>query len=271
MPELPEVETTRRGIAPHVVGRRIESITVHQPRLRWPVPASLNRELPGRRFESIDRRAKYLLLKAGDGHLMVHLGMSGRMRVMSADTPAGKHDHLDIRLDDSRMLRFHDPRRFGSVLWLNGDPKEHPLLRHLGPEPLDSTFDGAYLYARSRGRKAPVKVFIMDSRNVVGVGNIYASEALYQAGIHPVRAAGRIAHARYGRLAQAIKAVLQDAIRQGGTTLRDYVGADGGSGYFQLRLQVYDRAGEPCRRCNTTVKKRIIGQRASFFCPACQR
>jgi formamidopyrimidine-DNA glycosylase len=271
VPELPEVETTRRGVEPHVLGRQVTAVRVHDRRLRWPVPAALARELPGRRIESVQRRAKYLLFRAGDRCLLVHLGMSGRLRVMPDSQPAQAHDHLDILLDSGCMLRLHDPRRFGCALWVRGDPLRHVLLRSLGPEPLGHDFSGGYLFARSRGRSAPVKCFLMDGRIVVGVGNIYASEALFRAGIHPLRAAGRITRTRYAALAAAVHEVLTAALRQGGTTLRDYVGADGSTGYFQQQLNVYDRAGLPCPRCGATIKQRVISQRSSFYCSSCQR
>lgn len=271
MPELPEVETTRRGVAPHVVGRRVERVVVRQPQLRWPVSPELERALPGRRIESVGRRAKYLLFAAGDGHLMLHLGMSGRLRVLPADLPPEPHDHLDVVLEGGQALRFHDPRRFGSAFWLTGPPESFPLLADLGPEPLSEAFDGDWLYARSRGRRAPVKAFLMDSRTVVGVGNIYACEALHAAGIHPARPAGRVGRARYQRLAAAIRAVLERAIAAGGTTLRDYIGVDGATGWFQLSLAVYGKAGEPCPRGCGLIRRRVIGQRSTFLCPVCQR
>ncbi len=271
MPELPEVETTRRGVEPYVRGRRVTAVRVHQRRLRWPVPAALARELPGRRIEAVERRAKYLLFRAGDASLLIHLGMSGRLRVLPDTQPPQAHDHLDILLEGGQMLRLHDPRRFGCALWLHGDPLLHTLLRPLGPEPFSDAFGGDYLFARARGRRVPVKNFLMDGRIVVGVGNIYASEALFRAGIHPLRAAGRVTRARYAALATAVRAVLAEAIRQGGTTLRDYVGVDGRTGYFQQQLSVYDRAGLPCLRCGAAIRQRVIGQRSSFYCTRCQR
>ncbi len=271
MPELPEVETTRRGVEPHVLGQQVVRVVAHDRRLRWPVPAALLRELPGRSIESVTRRAKYLLFKCGDAHLLIHLGMSGRLRVVPAQTPPQTHDHLDIQLAGGQMLRLHDPRRFGCALWLKHDPGRHALLKNLGPEPLAPDFSGAYLHARSRGRSVAVKNFLMDSRVVAGVGNIYANEALFVAAIHPKRAAGRITREAYLRLATAVRAVLEEAIRAGGTTLRDYVGADGGAGYFQLQLKVYDRKGQPCQVCGALIRQTIIGQRSSFFCPRCQR
>lgn len=272
MPELPEVETTRRGIEPHVAGRTVTKVIVRQPQLRWPVPASLAKQLPGLSFGAIKRRAKYLLLEAGDHHLMMHLGMSGRLRVLPANHPPGKHDHLDIVLDNGQALRFNDPRRFGAVLWFNESPEDHELIQHLGPEPLSDHFDGNLLHTRSRGRKVAVKNFIMDGKVVVGVGNIYANEALHLAGIRPSAQAGKISKARYLELAHRIKQVLKESLEQGGTTLRDYVGVDGGTGYFQLKLRVYGKSGEQCSSCqDASIKSAVLGQRSTFYCPACQK
>ena len=269
MPELPEVETTCRGIAPHIVGRTVREAIVREPRLRWPVPAKLNQLISGARFLSVSRRAKYCLLATERGTLMVHLGMSGSLRIMPADTPPLFHDHIDLVLDDGRCLRYHDPRRFGSFHWL--ESQQHPLLDHLGPEPLSDEFNGAYLYERSRGRRIPVKQFIMDGKVVVGVGNIYANEALFMAGIHPARGAGRVAMARYEQLASTIKQVLGDAIEQGGTTLRDFVGGDGSPGYFAQQLRVYGRDGQLCRVCQTQLKEIRQGGRSTVLCTQCQR
>lgn len=269
MPELPEVETTCRGIAPHILSRTVQGVLVREARLRWPVPATLGHTLVGARFKAVNRRAKYLLLETDRGILMIHLGMSGSLRIMPADTPPLFHDHIDLVLDDGNCLRYHDPRRFGSFHWL--EQPEHPLLDHLGPEPLADIFDGAHLYQRSRGRRIPVKQFVMDGKIVVGVGNIYANEALFMAGIHPARAAGRVALARYEALAQTIKTVLGDAIEQGGTTLRDFVGGDGSPGYFAQQLRVYGRQGQPCRACKATLKEIRQGGRSTVFCPSCQR
>jgi formamidopyrimidine-DNA glycosylase len=244
---------------------------VRESRLRWPVPARLARELPGNRVEGVSRRAKYLLMSAGPGTLIMHLGMSGSLRVLRTARDPGPHDHVDLTLDSGRILRFNDPRRFGAMLWTRRDPLAHPLLRHLGPEPLDDVFDGGYLWSRSRGRRAPVKGFIMDGRIVVGVGNIYASEALYRAGIDPRRAAGRVSRQRYGNLAVAIREVLSAAIAQGGTTLRDFTWGDGQPGYFAQALNVYGRAGEPCPGCGAPVRQAVLGQRSTFFCQRCQR
>jgi formamidopyrimidine-DNA glycosylase len=271
MPELPEVETTRRGISAHLLGDRVTGVEVRERRLRWPVPRTLERELRGQRVEDVRRRAKYLMLDTKAGSVILHLGMSGSLRIVNDETPLRVHDHLDIRFASGHVLRFNDPRRFGAVLWTREDPLRHELLADLGPEPLESTFDGAYLHAASRGRRAPVKCFLMDGRIVVGVGNIYANEALHRAGIHPARPAGRISRARYDALAREVKAVLRHAIRRGGTTLRDFLRADGEPGYFQLDLRAYEREGAPCRTCGSPIRRAVIGQRASYWCPGCQR
>ncbi len=270
MPELPEVETTRSGVAPHCQGREVERLEVREGRLRWPVPDDLPKHLAGQVISSVQRRAKYLLFRTGTGTLLVHLGMSGSLRVVEAGQPAGKHDHIDLWLRGGKGLRFNDPRRFGCFLWL--EPGEsHPLLAHLGPEPLSQEFGGERLYRLSRGRRGPVKSFIMDGSVVVGVGNIYANEALFLAGIDPRRAAGRISRSRYEVLSETIKQVLTSAIEQGGTTLRDFVGGDGKPGYFAQQLFVYGRKGEPCKRCGTVLREVRLGQRATVYCVACQR
>lgn len=271
MPELPEVETIRRGILPHVLQRRVVEVRVRNRRLRWPVPAALARELPGRVISHVERRAKYLLLRAGDRYLILHLGMSGRLSVVAQDRPPLPHDHLDIVFDDGQCLRLHDPRRFGAALWLAGDPMQHALLRNLGPEPLSDDFTTDHLFRLSRGRSAPIKNFLMDGHIVVGVGNIYASESLFLAGIRPQRPAGGISKVRYAALQSAVRRVLEAAIIQGGTTLRDFAGADGNPGYFQQQLQVYGRKGEACRNCGSAVRQLTLGQRSSFYCPRCQR
>ncbi len=270
MPELPEVETTCRGLAPHLVGRRVLGLEIRQPRLRWPIPAIVHRSLPGERIEAIERRAKYLLVHTRAGSALLHLGMSGSLRVLAPETPIGIHDHYDWRLDSGRVLRYTDPRRFGCLLWQTPG-RTHPLLAGLGPEPLSDTLDGAYLKARAAGRKVPIKSFLMDQKIVVGIGNIYASEALFAAGIHPLRAAGAVSLQRYVRLAEAVKRILAYAIERGGTTLRDFISPDGAPGYFEQELFVYGRAGQPCRVCGTPIRNRVIGQRSTFFCPVCQR
>lgn len=271
MPELPEVETTCRGIRPHLLNRRVTAVEVREPRLRWPVSPDLARQLPGRVIDRVERRAKYLILGSGDHALVLHLGMSGNLRLVSMDSLPGKHDHLDLVIESGRCLRFQDPRRFGAALWVQGAPEAHPLLQALGPEPLGDGFDGDHLYRLSRGRRVAVKSFIMNNHIVVGVGNIYANEALFRSGIHPLRAAGRVGRERYRSLADTIKAVLAEAIAQGGTTLRDFVGSDGKPGYFAQELNVYGRNGEPCPGCGNPIQRDIIGQRGTFFCPRCQR
>ncbi len=271
MPELPEVETSLRGIAPHLANRRILKLAARERRLRWPVPTTLDAAVAGQRVTALRRRAKYLLLELEQGSLILHLGMSGSLRVLPASTPPGPHDHIDLVLDDGHCLRLRDPRRFGSLHWAQPPVESHPLLRHLGPEPLSPGFNGAHLYRLSRGRRASVKAFIMDSHILAGIGNIYASEALHRAGIHPHRPAGRIALPRYERLAAAIKSVLSAAIAEGGTSLRNFVQEDGNPGYFTRALRVYGRAGLPCLGCGAPVRQRRIGQRSSFYCPRCQR
>lgn len=271
MPELPEVETTRRGIRPHIEQQMIDRVIVRETRLRWPVPVGLDRLLRGQRILSVGRRAKYLMLKTSKGHLLIHLGMSGSLRLVPASTPAAKHDHLDIVFAHGQSLRLHDPRRFGAVLWCEGDPNDHPLLRKLGPEPLEEDFDGDYLYQALHRRKAAIKLCLMDNKVVVGVGNIYANEALFLAGIHPGRSAARISRARIVRLAQTVREVLAAAITQGGTTLRDFVGGDGKPGYFSQQLHVYGRGGEGCDRCGHLIQQITQGQRSSWYCPHCQR
>ncbi|AEF20152.1 MULTISPECIES: bifunctional DNA-formamidopyrimidine glycosylase/DNA-(apurinic or apyrimidinic site) lyase [Pseudomonas] len=270
MPELPEVETTRRGIAPHLIGQRVSRVIVRERRLRWPIPEDLDVRLSGQRIEAVERRAKYLLIKAEVGTLISHLGMSGNLRLVEAGLPAAKHEHVDIELESGLALRYTDPRRFGALLW-SELPLEHELLVRLGPEPLTELFDGERLFQLSRGKAVAVKPFIMDNAVVVGVGNIYATEALFAAGIDPRRAAGTVSRARYVRLAQEIKRVLAHAIERGGTTLRDFIGGDGQPGYFQQELFAYGRGGEFCKVCGSTLREVKLGQRASVYCPKCQR
>lgn len=271
MPELPEVETTRLGIEPHILGQIVSQVVVRQPQLRWTIPDDLAQRLLGHRIAAVKRRGKYLLLEIGGGNLLIHLGMSGSLRILPADTPASKHDHVDIQFQHGQLMRFHDPRRFGCMLWLEQSPFDHKLLHSLGPEPLEVEFNADYLCELSRGRKAPVKTFIMDSHVVVGVGNIYANEALFMAGIHPRRAAGRISLQRYRLLVDAIKKVLANAIAAGGTTLRDFTNSSGNPGYFKQSLFVYGRAGEPCKNCSTILKDLRLGGRSSVYCKQCQR
>ncbi|HET6806872.1 MAG TPA: bifunctional DNA-formamidopyrimidine glycosylase/DNA-(apurinic or apyrimidinic site) lyase [Frateuria sp.] len=275
MPELPEVETTRRGIAPHVEGRRVEGVVLRRPDLRWPIPREVSELLPGQRIEAVERRAKYLLLHTQAGSALMHLGMSGMLRVLPPDAPLGAHDHVDIALAanpgrPARVLRFTDPRRFGCLLW-QPPGETHELLAALGPEPLTDAFDGDLLWHVSRGRSAAVKLFLMDNAVVVGVGNIYASEALFAAGIDPRRAAGKVSRERYARLAAEVKRILGWAIERGGTTLRDFLNPDGAPGYFVSELNVYGRAGEPCKACGTPIRQAVLGQRSTFWCPRCQR
>ncbi|MER0044438.1 MULTISPECIES: bifunctional DNA-formamidopyrimidine glycosylase/DNA-(apurinic or apyrimidinic site) lyase [unclassified Pseudomonas] len=270
MPELPEVETTRRGIAPHLIGQRVSRVIVRERRLRWPIPEDLDVRLSGQRIEAVERRAKYLLIKAEVGTLISHLGMSGNLRLVEAGLPAAKHEHVDIELESGLALRYTDPRRFGAMLW-SELPLEHELLVRLGPEPLTELFDGERLYQLSRGKAIAVKPFIMDNAVVVGVGNIYATEALFAAGIDPRRAAGTVSRARYVRLAGEIKRVLAHAIERGGTTLRDFIGGDGQPGYFQQELFAYGRGGQFCKVCGSTLREVKLGQRASVYCPKCQR
>jgi formamidopyrimidine-DNA glycosylase len=270
MPELPEVETTRRGLEPRLLGKTLLAVKIRDGRLRWPVPANLNARLAGKKLLSIRRRGKYLLFDFAGLTQIVHLGMSGSLRFAEPCEPPALHDHVDWLFKGNIVLRLRDPRRFGAVL-LAEDPASHPLLAHLGPEPLTSDFDGAYLHAACRGRKTSIKNLIMDSRVVVGVGNIYASESLFRAGVRPGRAAGRLSRIECGKLAAAIKSTLQNAVRAGGSSLRDYVAADGELGYFQLHTRVYDRAGLPCKVCGTPIKKLTTGQRSTFYCPSCQK
>lgn len=275
MPELPEVETTRAGLAPHLEGRRVRSVLLRRPDLRWPIPPEVAERLPGQRIAAVRRRAKYLLLDTDAGSALLHLGMSGSLRVLPAATPVREHDHVDFALQGAsgtpgRVLRFNDPRRFGCLLW-QPPGETHALLRELGPEPLSEAFDGDYLFARSRGRSAPVKTFLMDQKVVVGVGNIYAAEALFAAGISPLRAAGKVSRERYAALAGEVKRILAHAIARGGTTLRDFLAPDGAPGYFEQELAAYGRGGEPCPRCGRPLKQAMVGQRASVWCARCQR
>lgn len=270
MPELPEVETSRRGIAPWLEKQRIDAVVVRERRLRWPVPKDLESSLTGQIVRSLRRRAKYLLFQVDAGTAIMHLGMSGSVRIIDADEPAGKHDHIDVLFGNGKALRFRDPRRFGSFLWAN-DTSTHPLLRALGPEPLEEDFDGEYLWEQARGRRVTIKQFIMNAKIVVGVGNIYASEALFLARINPKRRAGRIGKIRMNALADSIKAVLQRAIDAGGTTLRDFSGGDGEPGYFQQQLDVYGRDGLACRSCGDDISVIVLGQRSTFYCKHCQR
>ncbi len=270
MPELPEVETTLRGICPHLVGKVVREVIVRDRRLRWPVPDSIH-ELEGARITGGSRRGKYLLFGSPKGTLLIHLGMSGSLRISDPSAPWKKHDHLALATDQGRQIRLHDPRRFGAALWIEGDPAEHPLLRDLGVEPLDDAFTPEVLKSACQGRSAPIKAVIMDSHTVVGVGNIYACEALFMAGIQPDKPAGKVPLPRLAALVAAIKEVLAASIELGGTTLRDFVNEKGEPGYFQQTLRVYDREGEPCRKCGTKVRRIVMSNRSTFFCPKCQK
>lgn len=271
MPELPEVETTRRGLEPLLVGRTVTGARVHNRSLRWPVPHGLGRLLAGRRFLAIGRRSKYLLLRCTDGTLVVHLGMTGHLRVVPTDEPRKKHDHVELLLDNGRALRFNDSRRFGAVLWTQDDPLDHPLLVGLGPEPFDKSFTAGYLAERAQGRVVAVKPFLMDAKIVVGVGNIYASEALFRAGIDPRRAAGKVSRTAFARLVAAVREVLAEAIEAGGTTIRDFANSNGEPGYFRISLRVYGREGEACVACGAPIRQVRLGQRSTYFCEKCQK
>jgi formamidopyrimidine-DNA glycosylase len=270
VPELPEVETTRRGIAPALIGQRIASMVVRDRRLRWPIAPHFEATVRGQTVRRVERRGKYILLRLNSGTVILHLGMSGSLR-FAGSAPAKSHDHWDLILNNGAVLRFHDPRRFGSLFWTVEDPAEHPLLKKLAPEPLSKAFNGGYLFRATRKRAVAIKQLIMNSHIVVGVGNIYASEALFRAGISPRRAAGRITQAEAQKLARSIKAVLKAAIKIGGTTLRDYVNADGAPGYFRQKLFVYERAKLPCRVCKSPIKQFTQGQRSTYWCATCQR
>lgn len=271
MPELPEVETTRRGIAPYIEGQMVSQVIVRQPQLRWPVPENLDQILNGLAIDSVSRRAKYLLFSTSRGTMLIHLGMSGSLRIINSEQTAGKHDHIDFIFHNGTVLRFNDPRRFGTVLWTSAPVLEHSLLRDLGPEPLFAGFTGELLYSLSRSRKVPVKSFIMDSHVVVGVGNIYANEALFMAGIRPSRPAGKISLVRYQHLAECIRVILQNSIQQGGTTLRDFVNESGKPGYFKQQLRVYGRKGLPCLQCQQPLTEIRVANRSTVFCSVCQR
>ena len=270
MPELPEVETTRRGLEPLVRGAIVSGVVVRNRALRQPIPGSLTRILKGRRIDALERRAKYLLFRAGDGTLIVHLGMSGRLWVVDANTPPAKHDHFDLVLAGGNIVRYRDPRRFGLALWQRGDPLAHKLLRDIGPEPFSDAFNAQWLYSEVRTRSGAIKTTIMDSHLVAGVGNIYASEALFRARINPKTPARRLGLARCATLVQTVRETLADAIEAGGSSLRDYVNSKGEAGYFQNNFSVYDRAGKPCLYCGSTIRSLVLGQRSTFYCPHCQ-
>src|ERR1700694_5403313 len=270
MPELPEVESTRRGIEREAGGQRISELRIHDSRLRWPIDDHTPAQVAGQRIVSVERRAKYLLLRLERGTMILHLGMSGSLRILPAQSARRKHDQFDLRLDSGLTLRFNDPRRFGSLHYSSEDPAQHKLLRSLAPEPLETKFDADYLHRITRTRRAAIKQVLMNGRLVTGVGNIYASEALFRARISPRRGARRLSRADCVRLVRSVRAALNAAIRAGGTTLRDYVGTDGNPGYFRQRLYIYERAGRPCRVCGTVVRRIRQGQRSTYFCPSCQ-
>jgi formamidopyrimidine-DNA glycosylase len=270
VPELPEVETTRQGISPYCEHQQIDKVVVRDRRLRWPVSRSLEKQLEGHYIDNISRRAKYLLFHTDNGTLILHLGMSGSLRISDKSENAGKHDHVDIQLSNQRILRFNDPRRFGSLHFTRKSANQHKLIRELGPEPLSEEFIAQYLHQISRRRKAAIKNLIMNSKIVVGVGNIYASESLYMAGIHPARQAARISLARYEKLVVAIQTVLQAAIASGGSTLNDFIQPDGEPGYFQHHFRVYGKSGQPCEHCGHAISHMVIGQRSTFYCKQCQ-
>ena len=272
MPELPEVETTKNGIAPHILNKIISAIEIRQPKLRWPIPAEVSEKLPSQIVRDVTRRGKYIGVHTDAGTLIIHLGMSGSLYFVEPGTPPLFHDHVDIHFGaQSPILRYTDPRRFGAMMWQEGDWTTHELLSHLGPEPLTDAFNVNYLFEKTRGRKQAIKQFIMDSKVVVGVGNIYANEALFMAGIRPTRAAGNISKARLAIFVEKIKLVLAAAIEQGGTTLRDFIGGDGKPGYFKQELRVYGRAEQPCRVCQMPLKEIRQGQRSTVYCVHCQK
>ena len=270
MPELPEVETSRSGIEPHIINNKITRVVIRQKKLRWPIPVSLKKNLPGDEITSVKRRGKYLLLETSKGTLIIHLGMSGSLHIVSNKINAEKHDHFEIAFSDGKLLRLRDPRRFGAVLWTRQDISKHKLIEKLGPEPLTDDFTAEYIHQLSRKRKVAIKTFIMNSHIVVGVGNIYANEALFMAGIHPKRMINRISLARYQQLVEAIKKILQQAIEQGGTTLRDFSREDGKPGYFQQELNIYGKAGQPCPNCKQVIKQIRQQQRSTYYCSHCQ-
>jgi len=271
MPELPEVETSRRGIEPHILNKTVSDVIVRQKQLRWPITASLKKQLIGQVIRQVERRGKYILLSTDAGTVILHLGMSGSLRILPPSIPAEKHDHFDIVFSHKKILRLRDPRRFGAVLWTKSDPLKHKLLVNLGPEPLTEDFTAEYLFKQSRNRKVAIKTFLMNSHIVVGVGNIYANESLFSAGINPKRAAGNISLTRYKKLVPAIKSILTHSIEQGGTTLKDFINENGKPGYFQQTLNVYGRATEACINCGAAIKKITQTQRATFYCSQCQK
>lgn len=271
MPELPEVETSCRGIAPHLVGQGIARLIVRQPKLRWLVPSRLGRDVKGQVIQSVWRRGKYIIIALKHGHMLLHLGMSGCLRILPSSIAPQKHDHIDMVLASGKVLRFNDPRRFGCWLWTTENIEQHALLRKLGPEPLSRSFNSRYLYQRCKTRKSPIKSLIMNSHIVAGVGNIYANEALFTAGIHPQQSANTITLSQIRALTKAIKAILRQAIKSGGTTLRDFQNSDGKPGYFYQKLKVYGRGGQPCLNCNSILITIKLNQRQTVYCPRCQK
>jgi len=270
MPELPEVETTLRGISSHIDQCRVKKINIYQEKLRWPIEKKLHSKLSGKQLLKLQRRGKYLILDFKKGSLLIHLGMSGSLRILDSNISLEKHDHFEIIFDNNKTLRLRDPRRFGAVIWTEENWQDHKLIKSLGPEPLTDEFNTEYLHEASRKKSSAVKSFIMDSHIVVGVGNIYASEALFRAGIHPTRAAKRISKKRFENLVTAIKTVLEKAINEGGTTLKDFTNAEGKPGYFTQQLNVYGKANQPCPTCSTPIKHKVIAQRATYYCSHCQ-
>jgi len=271
MPELPEVETSRRGIEPHILNKKVTDVIIRQKQLRWPITASLKKQLTGQVIQQVERRGKYILLRTSTGTVILHLGMSGSLRILNKSISAEKHDHFDIIFSNNKVLRLRDPRRFGAVLWTKANPLKHKLLIKLGPEPLDDAFSAEYLYQQSRNRKVAIKTFLMNSHVVVGVGNIYANESLFAAGINPKRSASKISLTRYQKLIPAIKTILIRSIEQGGTTLKDFINEDGKPGYFQQTLAVYGRTEQPCIHCGTAIKKISQTQRSTYYCSRCQK
>ncbi|MGF1721740.1 bifunctional DNA-formamidopyrimidine glycosylase/DNA-(apurinic or apyrimidinic site) lyase [Vibrio kyushuensis] len=269
MPELPEVEVSRMGISPHLIGQTIQSITFRTPKLRWDIPQEL-KQIEGEVILTISRRAKYLIIETDIGSAIVHLGMSGSLRVLEADFEASKHDHVDLKLTNGKVLRYNDPRRFGCWLWMKKG-ESHSVLENIGPEPLTDEFSSAYMFEKAKGKRVTVKQFIMDNKNVVGVGNIYVCESLFSANIHPTRLAGKVLKREWDVLVPEIKQVLAKAIKQGGTTLKDFAQADGKPGYFTQELNVYGRAGKRCSICGKKIEEQKISQRNTFFCSNCQR
>jgi formamidopyrimidine-DNA glycosylase len=270
MPELPEVETIKRGLIPHLENTIIQDVVVRCSQLRWPMPVTLKSELTQQKISHLSRRGKYLFIHLTTGTLLIHLGMSGSLRLVKVDTPVTRHDHVDMILSNNLILRYHDPRRFGAILWTTGDPLHHPLIKSIGIEPLDVNFTGLYLQEKANKRHVPIKSFIMNSKIIAGIGNIYAAEALFLAGIHPLYPAGQLTSKQYTQLVESIKEILQLAIVAGGTTLKDFVNSQGQPGYFSQQLSVYGRANLPCLRCEATLQSLQLGQRSTVFCEQCQ-